>query len=180
MNIIIGIGILLGIFLIIAALVPKNVEISSTIEINKPVSEVFDFVVNLKNQENYSVWVMADPNMKPIYSGNVGEIGFSSSWKSDVKNVGEGSQEITALEKDKFYEVELRFIKPFKATNRARTITETLGDNRTLVNTIFYARNPFPMSIMNLFVKNILLKDMNKNAAGLKSLLEGHKSQTNP
>lgn len=172
MNIIIGIGILLGIILLVAALVPKNVEISSTIEINKPVSEVFDFVVNLKNQENYSVWVMADPNMKPIYSGNVGEIGFSSTWKSDVKNVGEGSQIITKLEKNKYYEVDLHFIKPFKANNKARTNTDVINETTTRVTTTFYASNPFPMSIMNLFIKNMLLKDMNKNAEGLKKLLE--------
>ncbi len=38
---------------------------------------------------------MMDPNVKLIYTGTDGTVGFKSAWSSDVKNVGVGEQEAT-------------------------------------------------------------------------------------
>lgn len=164
---------LLTIVLLAAAVMPKAFNVSADIIIEKPVREVFNYVKHLKNQEKYSVWVMADPNIKLEYKGTDGTIGFISSWHSDDKNVGAGAQEIKAIKEGERYDVELRFEKPFKATNQAYTTTVALDERRTTVTTVFNGSNPFPMNLMIPMIKNMLLKDMNKNMANLKSILEG-------
>lgn len=164
--------VLVAVILLAAVLMPKALTISAEIVIERPSAEVFNYVKNIKNQEKYSVWVMADPNIKIDYKGTDGTVGFISSWTSDNKNVGVGAQEITAIKEGERYDVELRFEKPFKATNQAYTTTIPLDGNRTKVTTVFTGRNPFPMNLMIPMIKKMLLKDMNQNFVNLKKVLE--------
>jgi hypothetical protein len=163
---------LIALILLAAAIMPKALTISAEIIIEKPTSEVFNYVKHLKNQEKYSVWVMADPNIKLDYNGTDGTVGFIASWSSENKNVGIGAQEIKAIKEGERYDVELRFEKPFKATNQAYTTTTALDGKRTKVTTVFNGRNPFPMNLMVPMIKKMLLKDMNQNFTNLKSILE--------
>lgn len=68
-NTIIVIISLVVIVLIIAAFVPSEFKVEREVTINKPLTEVFDYVKYLKNQENYSVWSKIDPNMKREFTG---------------------------------------------------------------------------------------------------------------
>ena len=158
--------------LIIAAFMPKNYQIKSEVIINRPKDEVFEYVKQIKNQEKYSKWVMADPNIEIEYTGIDGTVGFISSWKSNDKNVGIGAQEIMRIEDGVSYEVEIRFKKPFEGISKAITTTELVNGNETKVCTTFYTKSPFPMSIMVPFIKKMLKKDMDQNANRLKMNLE--------
>lgn len=163
---------LIALLLLVAAIMPKTLTISTEVIIEKSSTDVFNFVKLIKNQEQYSVWVMADPDIKITYTGTDGTVGFISSWTSENKNVGVGAQEIKAIKEGERYDVELRFEKPFKATNQAYTTTTPIGENRTKVTTVFMGSNPFPMNLMIPMVKGMLLKDMNKNFVNLKAILE--------
>lgn len=163
---------LVAVILLAAAIMPKALNISAEIVIERPSTEVFNYVKNIKNQMKYSVWVMADPNIKIDYRGTDGTVGFISSWTSTNKNVGVGAQEITAIKEGERYDVELRFEKPFKATNQAYTTTIPLDGNRTKVTTVFTGRNAFPMNLIAPMIKKMLLKDMNQNFVNLKKVLE--------
>jgi len=168
-----SLGVLILLILVAAALMPKAFTISTEVIIRKPVTEVFNYVKQIKNQEKYSVWVMADPNIKIVYTGVDGTVGFISAWSSDNKNVGVGAQEIKAIKEGERYDVELRFEKPFKATNQAYTTTQAVDGSSTKVTTVFSGTNPFPMNLMIPFIKGMLLKDMNQNFVNLKKILEG-------
>lgn len=151
----------------------KSYSLSSSILINRPSAEVFDFVKHLKNQKLYSKWVMLDPDMEINYQGTDGTVGFISAWKSEDKNVGVGEQEITAIDEGKRYDVELRFKKPFEGISEAYTTTEAVSADQTRVTTVFNTRTPFPMNVMVPLLKNMLQRDMDGNAARLKAVLEG-------
>ena len=164
---------LLALILLVAAMMPKAFDVTSAIVIERPVQEVFNYVKQLKNQEKYSVWVMADPDINLQYTGTDGTVGFISSWQSENKNVGVGAQEIKAIKEGERYDVEIRFEKPFKATNQAFTTTVALDERRTKVTTVFNGSNPFPINLMIPMIKKMLLKDMDKNMVNLKRILEG-------
>jgi len=164
---------LVALILLVAAIMPKAFSITSEVVIERPCAEVFNYVKTIKNQEKYSVWVMADPNIKIDYKGTDGTVGFISSWTSDNKNVGVGAQEITAIKDGERYDVELRFEKPFKATNYAYTATSAINSNQTKVTTVFQGSNPFPLNLMIPMIKKMLIKDMNQNFINLKRNLEG-------
>lgn len=158
--------------LLLALIMEKETNISSEIIINRPKSDVFNYVKLIKNQEKYSKWVMADPNVILIYKGTDGTVGFTSAWNSKLKNVGTGEQEITNIKEGERYEVEIRFEKPFKGVSYATTTTQAISDNQTRVATTFNSKTPFPMNIMLPMFKKMLQKDMDETAANLKRVLE--------
>ena len=171
-------GILVGLLavvvlaLIMAAIMEKSYSLTSSIVIDRPKNVVFDYVKHLKNQENYSKWVMADPNIQLTYTGVDGTVGFKAAWVSDDKNVGVGAQEITKISEGNSYDVEIRFEKPFKGVSTAQTTTEAVSDNQTKVTNTFYTTTPFPMNLMVPMIKKMLQKDMDLNMATLKKVLE--------
>ncbi len=170
--ILIAFSALIAIVFIAALFMKKNYSISTSILINRPKNDVFNYVKILKNQENYSKWVMSDPNVKLNYIGEDGTIGFISKWESDLKNVGIGEQEITSIKENDSYQVEIRFKKPFEGISQAITTTESISETQTKVTTTFHTRTPFPMNVMAPFISKMLKNDMDGNMSRLKANLE--------
>lgn len=172
--ILISIGALIALLLLAAAIMKKEMSLSSEVIINRSQADVFNYIRHIKNQEKYSKWVMADPNSKITYTGTDGTVGFRAAWNSQMKNVGVGEQEITKITEGVGYDVILRFEKPFKGISYANASTEALSANQTKVITTFSSTTPFPMNLMSAMMKNMLLKDMNENSANLKKVLESN------
>ena len=165
---------LVFIFLLVALLVKKDFTLEKQIMVNKPAADVFDYLKLIRNQEHYSVWVMKDPAVKIVYTGTDGTVGFTSSWVSDDKNVGIGEQEIIKMDDGKSVEVEIRFKKPFNATNYASTMVGAITPGQSKVTNIFYGKSKFPMNIMNLFMDKLVGKDMQQNLENMKANLENN------
>lgn len=164
---------LIVLLLIAAALTPRTYTVSVSETIDVPTSAVKDYVRILNNQKNYSVWVMADPNMVPEITGTDGEVGASQYWNSPVKDVGEGRQTITAIT-DNRIDMDLEFMRPFKGTAKAATLFEAITPNQTLVTSEFYGNDPYPINLMAYWFGRGMLADAQKrNLANLKGILEG-------
>ena len=163
---------IVALFLIIALVVKKDFTIEKQIVINRFKTDVFNYLKLIRNQEHYSVWVMKDPNINIVYTGTDGTVGFTSSWVSHDKNVGIGEQEIIKMKDGESMEVEVRFKKPFEATNYARTTVTAVDPNQTTVSNLFYGKSKFPMNIMNLFMDKMIGKDMQQNLQNMKNNLE--------
>ncbi|MDP6937039.1 MAG: SRPBCC family protein, partial [Candidatus Marinimicrobia bacterium] len=73
-------------------------SVQREITINKPVGMVYNYILYLKNQDNFSVWAGMDPEMKKEYKGTDGTVGFISGWESSNPDVGKGEQEIVAID----------------------------------------------------------------------------------
>lgn len=164
---------LIAIVCILGLVAPNDFAVERKVVINKPKDQVFEFVKYLKNQDLYSSWARKDPAMKREFRGTDGEAGAVSGWEGN-KEVGKGEQEIRQITPGERIDFELRFKKPFEATNKAYMITEAAGTNQTLVKWGFSGRMPFPMNAMMLFVNmdKQAGKDFEIGLANLKELLE--------
>ena len=176
MQIIITILLILGsiivLLLLIALFIKRDFRVERIININKSKQEVFEYLKLLKNQEQYSVWVMKDPNVKLVYTGTDGTVGATSSWESDDKHVGVGEQEIIKMNEGESMEVEIRFKKPFEDTNYAISSVSAISDNETKVSNVFYGNNKFPKNLMNLMMDKMIGKFMYQNLVNMKANLE--------
>jgi uncharacterized protein YndB with AHSA1/START domain len=170
---IIGLGIIsvIALLLLIALFISNDYTVSVSTTINKPRQEVFDYVKIVKNQENYSVWVMQDPNVKMTYQGTDGTVGFKASWDSKDDNVGAGSQQITAVSEDRI-DVDLHFERPMKGDDKASTLLESISDNQTKVTAEFYGHSSYPMNLMICIGEKYIKEAETKNLANLKKILE--------
>ena len=151
---------------------PKEMIIKKNISINKNINEVFGFLKQTKNQDQFSVWNMKDPGMKKNYSGSDGTKGFIYSWESKDKNVGAGSQEITNITEPSRIDYELRFLRPMQNTGTSSFILNKSGEHITSVSWIFQSPTKFPMSLFAPIFKNMLGKQINQSLLNLKDLLE--------
>ena len=165
---------IVALVLVIALFVKKGYAVERVVTINKPKMEVFDYVKFLKNQDNYSVWATKDPNMKREYKGTDGTVGFISAWDSEEKNVGKGEQEIKKITEGERIDFELRFIKPFQATEQAYMTIESISDTQTKVAWGFSGKMKYPMNIMLLTMdmEGMIGKDFDSGLNKLKMILE--------
>lgn len=175
-KILLGIMALVALLLIIALFVKKDYKVEREIIINKPTQQVFNYVKYLKNQDNYSKWANIDPDMKKAYQGVDGTVGFVSAWKSDNDEVGEGEQEIKGITEGKRIDFELRFFKPFEATEPAFMTTEPVSESQTKVTWGFSGHMDYPTNLMLIFMdfEKMIGSDLQ---IGLKKLKEVLKTQ---
>jgi hypothetical protein len=161
------------ILLIAASLIDKEMNIEHSIVIKRPLSEVFDYVKLVKNHEQFSVWMMMDPDMKKGYKGTDGQVGFVYIWDSaKQKNVGAGEQEIKKIEEGKTIEYELRFSRPMQDVAKAIFIFKFVSATETQVQWGFYSQMKFPMVIMKPIMKKVLGNALSTGLTNLKTVLE--------
>jgi len=171
LKIIIGVAILIAVVLIIALFIKNEYSIEREIAINRPKQQVFDYVRYLKNQDNYSKWVMEDPTMRKDFKGVDGQVGFVYAWDGNDK-AGKGEQEIKKIAVGDNVDIEIRFIKPFEGIAQTNISTESLSENKTKVKWVMNGRSSYPMNLTNLFIDNILGKDLALSLNSLKAILE--------
>lgn len=165
---------IIAIPLIVAAFVEKSYDVEREVVINKPLDEVFTYIKYLKNQNFYSKWAQMDPDMIKTYRGTDGEVGFVSAWNSQNEDVGQGEQEIIAIEEGRRIDFELRFIKPFESTEPAFMVTESINTNTTKVIWGFSGHMDYPMNLMLLMIdfEQMIGDDLQTGLNNLKALQE--------
>ncbi|MBA4146271.1 MAG: polyketide cyclase [Cytophaga sp.] len=164
---------LIALVLLVALFTRKAYGISRSIVIAKPRHEVFDYIRYLKNQKEYSKWVMTDPAKKEEFRGTDGQVGFVYYWNGNQK-AGEGEQEITALKEHERIDIEVRFIRPFAGLATTPFVLETAGDHQTRVTWGMNSAMKYPMNIMLLIVniEKMLGADLDISLSNLKRILE--------
>ena len=150
----------------------KEMLIEKSIIIDRPKNEVFNYLKYIKNQNQYSVWNMKDPNQKVSEKGTDGTVGFVYSWDSQNKNVGAGSQEIKKLVENETIEYELRFERPMKNIAQSKFVVSVISNLQTQVIWDFRGPTKFPMSLFSGIFKKMLGKDISKSLENLKKKLE--------
>jgi len=148
------------IFLIVAAFAPTEYAIKRDIVVNKSKDEVFAYIKQLKNMDNYSVWAKMDPDMEKTYQGADGQVGFIAAWDSENEMVGRGEQEIVKIVEGERINTVLRFYEPFEATDDAYFTTEALDPRNTKITWGFSGGMSYPTNIM------LLIMDMEKELGG--------------
>ena len=173
--------IVLGIVAIVIILIlaaPKKYQVSRSIQINRPISEVFEYLKYIKNQDAWSPWLQRDPDMKRTETGEDGTIGFTSRWESDHKQVGTGEQELKLIIPDERIESELRFLKPWKSVSNGFFTVRKVDANITDVTWGFYGVNKPPMNVFMLFfnMEKAVGADFEEGLAALKRVMEAQEN----
>jgi Polyketide cyclase / dehydrase and lipid transport len=162
---------IIAIPLVIALFIPKEYSIERSIVIDRPLAEVFEYIKHIKNQDYYSKWVMADPDMHKSFTGTDGEIGFIYAWNSEKKG-GEGEQEITGLAEHERITTEIRFVRPFKTVAHTYQTTHSLTHHSTKVVWGMTGHSPYPLNLMTAMLKSGLGKDLDFSLNAMKQNLE--------
>jgi hypothetical protein len=162
---------IIALLLVIALFMTKNYKTYQEIIILAPRQKVFDYLKQLKNQDNFNKWIMIDPDMKKEYRGTDGTVGFVYAWNGN-KEGGEGEQEIKAITDERNIEMEIRFVRPFAGIARAEMTTQSLSDNQTKATWSTASTMKYPLNLMLPMIVKMLEKDMGTSLTTLKNILE--------
>ncbi len=88
-------GIVLLSFLLIGILLPRNVHVERTIDINRPASTIFVLLNGYASYASWSPWTERDPDALYEFYGPASGVGARMTWSGDPRKVGNGWQEIT-------------------------------------------------------------------------------------
>lgn len=158
---------------ILVLFAPREFNVSRSVEIDKPLPEVFQYLKLIKNQNEWSPWKKKDPDMIQEFVGTDGKVGFISKWEGN-KDVGSGEQEITRVVENETVEAQLRFLKPWKSQSNAFTRVDDLGEEKTRVTWGFSGISKRPTNVFFLFcsMDKAVGKDFEEGLASLKKILE--------
>ena len=172
-TILIVLVILVILLLILALFTKKEYSVEREIIINKPNQEIFNYLKHLKNQDNFSKWVMTDPDMKKIFRGTDGIVGFVYAWDGN-KKAGAGEQEIMKIDEGKKLDIEVRFVRPFAGLANTPFTTEAVSATQTKVKWGMSSKMKYPINIMLLFMNpdKLLGNDLEISLKTLKGILE--------
>ncbi|NNE33180.1 MAG: SRPBCC family protein [Winogradskyella sp.] len=164
---------LIALILILAMVAPKTYNVSRSIIINRPITEVFSYLKLIKNQDEWSPWKKKDPHMRQEHTGTDGEVGFINRWEGN-KAVGTGEQEIISITENRSVNSQLRFYKPWKSQSDAYLTVKEIGDGSTEVVWGFSGNNKPPSNIFFLFfnMDKTVGKDFEEGLLDLKHVLE--------
>lgn len=166
------IAILIAALLIIAASRPDTFSLVRSADFRAPPERVFGQLNDFKNWAAWSPWEEMDPNMQRNFSGAAAGQGAKYAWVGN-KKVGEGSMEITRAVASSNIELDLNFLKPFKANN----VTEfTLSPTQNGTHVKWEMRGPLNlmMKVMHMFMNmdSMVGKDFEKGLSKLKAIVE--------
>ena len=171
-KILIVLGAIIAVLLIVALFVNKEYAVEKSIIINKPKSEVFNYVKYLKNQNEYSKWASMDPAMTKTFTGTDATPGFIAAWESKNEKVGKGAQEIKKITEGQRIDYELHFEKPMKDVANSYMSTDSIGPDKTLVKWQINGVMPYPANLMGLFMDKMIGGDLDTGLENLKKLME--------
>lgn len=167
------IALLIVVGVILMFVMPTDFNVEREVTINKPKSEVHNYVKFIKNQSDWGPWVKKDPEIKLNHTGTDGEVGFISAWESKMEDVGSGEQEIKKITDDQI-DTEIRFKIPFESTTASYLKLEETDSTKTNVKWGFAGSMPRPWNLMLLMVdmEQEVGKDFEAGLKNLKEILE--------
>ncbi len=170
-------GIIFIIILVVALLIitasrPNTFSLVRSADVSASPERVFAQLNDFKNWAAWSPWEAMDPNLQRNFSGAASGKGSKYAWVGN-KKVGEGNMEITRSVASSNIELDLNFLKPFKASN-VTEFTLTPKSGGTHLN--WEMRGPLNlfMKLMHMFMDmdGLVGKDFEKGLSKLKALVE--------
>jgi hypothetical protein len=145
-------------------------ENSRDIQIAADPATVRALITDFREWTRWSPWEEIDPQLKRTYEGAEQGVGARYAWEGN-KRAGTGTMEIVRATEQEI-EIDLRFLKPFKARNTAIFQVTGNPDGTHVVWAMSGERNRLLDLAGRLFLDNAIAKDFDKGLAKLKAAAE--------
>ncbi|MFV0451249.1 MAG: SRPBCC family protein [Propioniciclava sp.] len=144
--------------------------ITRTVVIAAPAADVRPHLVDFRSWQPWSPWEGLDADLTRTYTGS--EQGAGSRYAWEGRKSGAGSMEITVATEHRI-EIDLRFTRPWKATNRVTLLLTPDVDGTAVTWTMDGENTGLAALFARLFSLDAMLgKDFEKGLAALKTVVE--------
>jgi hypothetical protein len=158
--------------LVVASFKPDDFHVERSALIEAPPLAVYGHLADFREWAHWSPWAKLDPKMQSTFDGPASGVGAGYRWSGNSK-VGEGSMRIVDSELPSKLVVQLEFLRPFRASNRATFILREEGGN-TEITWAMDGKNSLISKAVGLFVNmdRLIGKDFDRGLRALKELSE--------
>ena len=160
-----------GIYLILCATGPKDMNTSQTKSMNASPETVYSIISDFDNFKSWSAWNQRDTAMKITITGNPGAIGHSNEWVSESE--GSGKQWLAEVRQNEFLKTGLLMADRPDTAYSTFTLTAS-GDSTTVTWAMLGGELPFLARgmVTVLGFKSGLEKDFADGLTNLAKLAE--------
>ena len=163
-------GVVVVVFVVASFFIPKGYSVERTITIDAEPSEIYPYIVDLKEWKKWGVWFKRDPNMELNYSGPDRAIGMRSEWKSESE--GNGEMEITQLEHNRLVLYRLYFPDFDMGSSGSLEIKPTANGSQVIWRDEGSVDNNPVNRYFALMIESIIGPDFEMGLYNLKVLVE--------
>jgi effector-binding domain-containing protein len=160
---------LLGLWIVLAAVAPSELQVEKSITIEAPASVVFANVNCLDAWPAWSAWQAMDPSMKNEYAENPCGVGAWNSWNGEQSGIGK--QTISEVRDNEYIKMDLVF-EGFEGTNYSEWKFEETDGSTSVTWNFLGAPSPFFFRPMNMMMKGVLEDSYDQGLAALKAVAE--------
>lgn len=112
----------------------RHLSVQRSIEIKRPINQVFMNVANVTNWQKWDPWCTSDSTVINSFPGSVYGVNAQRIWTSD--DSGNGAMSITAMELNKKIEFDLQFTEPFESKAKVSFTFEQIKGSTNITWTI--------------------------------------------
>jgi ribosome-associated toxin RatA of RatAB toxin-antitoxin module len=161
----------IALILLIAAMMPAVYSIEKTITVNSSPQTAYDKVANFNHYKDWNPWQKMEPTSKQTVTGNPGTIGHKYEWEG--KKIGTGSLTVKDLKAPNSINIDLQFLKPWKAEAYDNWKFEDAGNNQTKITWSNGGPLAYPMArLMGPMINKNLNTQFEEGLRNLKTLCE--------
>ena len=166
MPILLGLGVTLGLLALYINSRPSAFRYERSLTSDAPAAALHGLIDDFHNWAQWSPWDKADPTVQKTYDGPAAGVGAKYHWLG--KKTGEGRMTILASEPARI-DIDLVFIKPFAAHNKAIFTLEPEGAN-TKVTWVMEGESNFLSKAFGVFMnmEKMLGKDFDSGLAAMR------------
>lgn len=164
---------LIAVYIVLCAIGPKKFVVNKSITIAATTDEIWPELADFRKWEAWSPWHKYDTNMVNTYVGDPNAVGHKNEWTSKV--MGNGSQEIVAIEQEKRLKAALKFTDMGEnAVSYAEYVLEPEGESTKATWTMDGAEIPFIIRGVMVIggMQAAIEKDYEDGLNALKALVE--------
>lgn len=157
--------------LVIGLFLPRSAHIERSIAIGASPGTVYGLVDGFERFNEWSPWASLDPATQYTFSGPARGVGARMEWRSNNPDVGQGSQEILAVEPDRSVKSALDFGMDNPTTSTLTLVPEGSGTRATWTLDTDFAGSLLGR-YFGLALDRMVGPDYEKGLAQLKTLAE--------
>jgi effector-binding domain-containing protein len=164
---------LIGIYLLLCSVGPKDFDTEQSIKIEAPAPVVYNLINNLKKTERWNPWFLGDTSIVTTYNDVMDGVGAESSWTSE--EMAAGTEKIIEAEKNLRIKSSLEFADQPGVINHSEIILEP-NKKQTKVTWTFVSGGPNPFLTRGMMLvmgmKSMMKKSYKEGLQNLKELAE--------
>jgi hypothetical protein len=175
MQILGGVVVIIGAFLIYVASKPSDTVVSREVTINASADKIFPYVNTRTLANSWNPWLKMDKIAKVSFIGPEVGVGAVTKW-DDGKELGTGSATVIESIPNESVTVKLEYKKPFEATQHAKYILKPNGNQTTVIWQV-EGKSTFMQKIFCVFINmDKMVGDVFTEGLGqLKTMVEASK-----